>query len=76
MEVQIYWPDEEKSGSKCMRPDVDYECSLFVRRQEEVLVTGADLLVSLCICKIVLRDRLTEYEGGLVAFQFFPLRKI
>lgn len=76
MEVQIYWPDEEKSGSKCMRPDVDYECSLFVRKQEEVLVTGADLLVSLCICKIVLRDRLTEYEGGLVTFQFFPLRKI
>ena len=76
MEVQIYWPDEKKSGSKCMRPDVDYECSLFVRKQEEVLVTGADFLVSLCICKTVLRDRLREYEGGLAASQFFPLRKI
>lgn len=76
MEVQINWPDEEKIGSKCMRPDVDYKCSLLVRKQEEVLVTGADLLVSLCICKIVLRDRLTEYEGGLAAFQFLPLRKI
>ncbi len=56
-----------------MRPDIDYKHAPFVRKQKESRVIGVDLLDSLCNCKTVLRDRLTENEGGLADIQLSKL---